>query len=119
MTMDKFGNIGQVDASQISDNDDLANNLGSGANYAVYPENPVSVGDSWEKDIEPLKSSDMKFHAKYTVLKLTGSEAVLQLDGTITANKLGDTDADMNLSGTQKGEVTVDVKTGWLIKSEC
>lgn len=118
MVMDNMGNIGKVDVSQITDNEDLANNLGSGANFAVYPENAVAVGDSWEKDIEPLKTSDMKFHAKYTVLKLSGSEAVLQLDGTITANKMQDVEADMNLNGEQKGEVTIDLKTGWLIKSE-
>jgi len=118
MVMDNLGNVGKVDVSQITDNEDLANNLGSGANFAVYPENAVSVGDSWEKDIEPIKTSDMKFHAKYTVLKLSSSEAVLQLEGTITANKLDDVDANMNLSGQQKGEITIDVKTGWLIKSE-
>lgn len=118
MVMDNLGNVGKVDVSQITDNEDLANNLGSGANFAVYPEKPVSVGDSWEKDIEPIKTSDMKFHAKYTVLKLSSSEAVLQLEGTITANKMDEVDADMNLSGEQKGEITIDVKTGWLIKSE-
>jgi hypothetical protein len=118
MVMDDYGNVGKVDVSQVTDNEDLANNLGSGANFAVYPEKSVSVGDSWEKDIEPIKTSDMKFHAKYTVLKLSGSEAVLKFDGTITANKIDDVDVDMNLSGTQSGEITVDVKTGWLIKSE-
>ena len=118
MIMDKLGNIGDVDVSQLTDNDDLTNNLGSGSNFAVYPENAVTVGDSWEKDIEPMKTSDMKFHAKYTVLKLSGSQATLQLDGTITANKMDDVDADMNLSGQQKGEMTIDVKTGWLIESK-
>lgn len=118
MVMDMMGNIGSVDASQLTDSDDLANNLGSGGNFAVYPENAVSVGDSWEKDIEPMKSSDMKFHAKYTVLKLTGSQVTLQLDGIITANKMEEVDADMNLNGVQKGEMIIDLKTGWLIESK-
>lgn len=118
MVMDKMGNIGDLDVSQLTDNDDLANNLGSGSNFAVYPENAVSVGDSWEKDIEPLTDSDMKFHAKYTLVKLTGSQATLQLDGIITANKMQDVNADLNLSGVQKGEIIVDVKTGWLIESK-
>jgi hypothetical protein len=118
MVMDNLGNVGKVDVSQITNNEDLANNLASGASFAIYPENPVAVGDFWEKDIEPIRTSDMKFHAKYTVLKLSGSEAVLQLDGTITANEMDDAEANMNLNGQQKGEITIDLKTGWLIKSE-
>ena len=56
--------------------------------------------------------------AKYTLVKLTGSQATLQLDGIITANKMEDVNADLNLSGLQKGEIIVDVKTGWLIESK-
>jgi len=117
MVMDKFGNIGSLDVSEISDNEDLANNLSSGTNFASYPENAVSVGDSWERDIEPLKTSDMMFHVKYTLLKLSGSQATLKIEGTITANKIDQLDADMNLSGEQNGEMIIDSKTGWLIES--
>lgn len=118
IVMDKLGNISRVDVSDMSENNELANNMGSGANFAVFPENAISVGDSWEKDIEPMETSDMKFHVKYTLFKISGNQATLQLNGTITANKVEEMEGDMNLKGETKGEMTLDIKTGWLIESK-
>lgn len=115
MTMDDRGNVENMDLSDVTRNDDLAKNLSSGSNYAIYPEEKVGVGDTWEKDIEPLKTSDMKYHIKYTVLKITSKQTTLGVEGTISANKVDD--ADLNLRGTQSGEMIVDTKTGWLIQS--
>ena len=115
MIMDNKGNVKEVDMSELTDNDDLAQNLSSGSNYAIYKDGKVAVGDSWEKDIEPLKTSDMKYHLKYTVLKISKKETTLGVEGLITANSIDD--AEVNLKGTQSGEMIVDTQTGWLIKS--
>ena len=115
MTMDNKGNVKEIDMKELTDNDDLAQNLSSGSNYAIYPEGKVAVGDTWEKDIEPLKTSDMKYHLKYTVLKIGKKETTLGVEGKITANSIDD--EEVNMKGTQTGEMIVDTQTGWLIKS--
>ena len=115
MVMDNKGNVKEMDMSELTDNNDLAQNLSSGSNYAMYPDGKVAVGDSWEKDIEPLKTSDMKYHIKYTVLKIGKKETTLGVEGTIAANSVDD--QEVNLQGTQTGEMIVDTQTGWLIES--
>jgi len=113
--MDLRGNVTRVDMRGLTGNDDFANNLSSGAQFGNYPDHPFSVGDSWEKDITPLKGSDMKVHATYTLEKVTGKQATIHFEGTLSANTVQD--VDMKLDGTQKGEMIVDIKTGWLIES--
>jgi hypothetical protein len=113
--MDLKGNVIRMDMGNLTENDDLANNLNSGAQFGLYPDYKVKVGDSWEKDIAPVKESDMKVHAKYTLTKLSGKTATIQFDGIISANTMQD--MDMKMDGTQKGEMIVDVNTGWLIES--
>jgi len=115
MMMDVQGNLGTMDLSNVSSNEELANNINSGSQFAIYPKGKISVGDSWEEDINPVETSDMKFHATYTLLKVSGKEATLGVSGVITANTMED--MEMKMDGTMKGEMVVDVKTGWLIKS--
>ncbi len=115
ITMDMLGNVKNMDLHEVTKSDDLVKNLSSGSSFANYPEQKVGIGDSWEKDIEPLKTSDMKFHVKYTVLKVSSKQVTLGVKGTVSAKKIENN--DMNLRGTQTGEMVVDLKTGWLIKS--
>ncbi len=53
--MDIRGNVIRMDMGNLTENDDLADNLNSGAQYGVYPDHAVKVGDSWETDIAPVK----------------------------------------------------------------
>jgi len=114
MTMDEKGHVTNVDASDVS-NDELINNISSGSNFAIYKEGSVSVGETWDGDVTPLDNSDMKVAMKYTLLKVSSKEALLGLNGTITANSIDD--QEMKMNGTMTGEMTVDVNTGWLIES--
>ena len=114
MTMDERGHVTNVDASDVS-NDELINNISSGSNFAIYKEGSVSVGETWDGDVTPLDNSDMKVAMKYTLLKVSSKEALLGLNGTITANSIDD--QEMKMNGTMTGEMTVDVNTGWLIES--
>ncbi len=115
MSMDHRGNMGNMDISNLSDNDEIAKNINSGSQFAVYPEGKISIGDTWSKQIMPVEGSDMKFDAKYTLLKLSGKEATIGIEGTITSNTMDG--EEMKIDGTMKGEMLVDVKTGWLIES--
>lgn len=113
--LDRRGNVIRVDMKNLSGNDDFANNLSTGTQFGNYPDHPVSVGESWEKDITPLKGSDMKVHGKYTLEKISGKRATIHFDGTITANTVQG--EDIKMEGTMNGEMTVDAKTGWLVES--
>ncbi len=113
--MDNKGNIQEMDVSELTENDELTNNLTSGNTYAVYPADKVSIGDSWETDINPLKDNDMKVHMKYTLLKANRKQAVIGLEGNLSGNEING--EQINLEGTTVGEMTVNVKTGMLITS--
>ncbi len=116
ITMDHLGNISSYDLSALlKDNNKIAGNIKSGNNYVIFPDHKVKVGDSWEADIRPMKTDNMKIHIKYTLEKISGKKATIGIEGTITANKVaGQT---INLSGTQSGEVVVDTKTGWTMST--
>lgn len=114
MTMDERGHVTDVDASDVS-NDELINNISSGSNFAIYKEGSVSIGETWGGDVTPLDNSDMKVSMQYTLLKLSGKEATLGLNGTIKANNIDD--QEMKMNGTMTGEMKVDVNTGWMIES--
>ena len=113
--MDDHGNIKDMDVSSFTDNSDLTNNLSSGNTYAVYPEGKINVGDGWETDIKPLEDSEMKVHMNYTLLKLSRKQAVIGIEGTVTANEIQG--QEIRLNGTTVGEMIVDTKTGMLISS--
>jgi hypothetical protein len=115
MSMDHRGNMGNMDISNLSDNDEIAKNINSGSQFAVYPKGKITIGDSWTKQIMPVEGSDMKFDATYTLLKLSGKQATIGIEGTITSNTMDG--EEMKIDGTMKGEMLVDVKTGWLIES--
>ncbi len=116
ITMDHLGNISSYDLSALlKDNNKISGNIKSGNNYVIFPDHKVKVGDSWEADIKPMKTDDMKIHIKYTLKKLSGKKATIGLEGVITANEIaGQT---INLSGTQSGEVVVDTRTGWTMST--
>lgn len=115
MIMDDRGKIKDIDVSSITDNSDLTNNFGSGNTYAVYPEGKVKVGESWEEEIKPMEDSEMKVHAKYTLLKVSRKQAVIGVEGTLSANEIEG--QEIKLNGTTVGEMIVDRKTGILISS--
>ncbi len=116
ITMDHLGNISSYNLSALlQGTDKIAGNIKSGNNYVIFPDHKVKVGDSWEADIKPMKTDNMKIHIKHTLKKLSGKKATIGLEGVITASKIaGQT---IKLSGTQDGEVVVDTKTGWTMST--
>ncbi len=114
--VDSKGNVHKYDLGGLADNSEMANNLTTGNSYTVFPEGKVSVGDSWEADITPMKNSDMKSHTKYTLMKITKKTVVIEVLSTITANNFED--EDMKMQGEITGEMIVDRKTGWTIQSD-
>ncbi len=115
ISMDKYGTINELNISSITSNSDLVNSFGSGNMYAVYPKHKIKVGESWEEDINPPKSSEMKVHVKYTLVKATKKQVDIDIEGTISANEIEGN--EINLSGTTTGKMIVDRATGMLIQS--
>ena len=116
ITMDHSGNIGSYDISKlIGEGGKVSSNLKSGNNYIVFPSYKIKIGDSWETDIKPMKTDNMKIHMKYTLKKLSGKKATIAVSGTITANNVSG--VTTNLTGTLSGTVVINRKTGWPISS--
>ncbi len=115
VVMDDLGNFKDMDAGNIANNSDISNNLSSGNTHAIYTEEEVKVGDSWETDIKPLNDSEMKVHMKYTLLKTSRKQVVLAVEGNVSANEIEG--QEINLVGTSVGEMIVDRKTGMLVSS--
>ncbi len=113
---DNKGNVKEYDLGDFGKNNDMANNLSSGGSYVVYPDYKVMVNDSWEADIKPMETSDMNYHTKYTVIKITRKVVTLGVSTTISANNLNGESA--KVKGEISGKLLVNTKTGWTISSE-
>ncbi|NOY51209.1 MAG: hypothetical protein GXO88_11705 [Chlorobi bacterium] len=116
VVFDNKGNVKEYDLGDFGKNNDMANNLSSGSSYVVYPDYKVMVNDSWEADIKPMETSDMNYHTKYTVIKITRKVVTLGVSTTISANNLNGETA--KVKGEISGKLLVNTKTGWTISSE-
>jgi hypothetical protein len=114
--IDEHGNVLRYNLGSLGENTDMGNNLSSGNSYVVFPGAKVAVGDSWEADITPMKNSDMKSHSKYTHNKIGKKTVVIGVVSTITSNAVEG--EEMKMKGTISGELIVDRKSGWTLKSE-
>jgi hypothetical protein len=114
--IDNKGNVKEYDLGDFGLNNDMANNINSGGSYVVFPDYKVKVNDSWEADIKPMENSDMSYHTKYTVIKITRKVVTLDVTTKISANALNGIDTKMD--GEISGEIIVNTKTGWTVSSE-
>ncbi len=89
-----------------------------GMMFSMYPKKPVQVGESWNSDTKMTMSNmDMKVSNKYTLLSVKNGLAEIGIDGTIGSN--GEmlkqpSGMKMDMSGTQKGTVTIRMDNGYL-----
>ncbi len=112
--IDELGNITKFDMGDMAGQDKVTGSISSGDNYIVFPGHSIKVGDSWQADIKPMKSSNMIYHVKYTLKKISGNDAVIGIEAKISANKAEN--QNLTLDGVQNGEATVDIRTGWTTK---
>lgn len=105
------GQVKKMDLSALGDAGEMSSNLNTANNYALYPDQKVKVGDSWEIELEPLTTNKKGVKINYTLKKATRKEVVLTLEGVLSGN-LTNPEANGELEGTMKGEMTIDRKTG-------
>lgn len=90
-----------------------------------FPDEPVAIGDSWNVALD-LNSGGVDISSKMhlTLTQVEGDIATLECTGTLTTPEGGATlqiqgmDAKVSSAGEQAGTVLIDMKTGWVVRSE-
>ena len=89
--------------------------------FAVYPETPVSVGDSWAKSFSMTSSLPMNQQHTWTLKSLDSGKAVIQAHTVISTNAqappldFGSTKLGLQISGEQDGTLSLDPLSGWVV----
>ena len=89
-----------------------------GQMFNLYPDKPVKVGDTWNKEVEfAMKGMNNKQEITYKVKEITADNVVLDLKGDIKTS--GSTPSDsttkapaMSMTGTETGTMTLDRTSG-------
>lgn len=93
----------------------------------IYPDKAVDVGDAWVKTFSGSIANLLHSEAtsNITLSELNGDIALLAVDSRLTFSKLAGTggnpmleSAEFDMSGTQRGTMEVDVKSGLPIRSK-
>ena len=93
------------------------------AGTAIYPDKPVSPGDSWNKDLSMTIGFPVIIQSKWTLQKEEGGVATLALASTLRSDPdappmdAGGMKLNCSLSGTQEGTLQVAEATGLLTVS--
>lgn len=109
--------MGDADAGAMSDPSMFVEPLMN--QFRFYPDDPISVGDSWEIETELNMGMPFMVTAVYTLDEVVDAEAmidvVIELETDGSPLELGQgVEAEAFLSGTQSGTLTVDLESGLL-----
>lgn len=116
IVLDKLGNTLRTDLGKLADNQEFARNAGSSAQFVVFPEKTLKVGDSWEDSIKPLVETGINTQVKYTLLNVESGIATLKFEGKVTTEE--GSEQGMKMSGKQEGKIKIEVKSGWTDSSD-
>jgi hypothetical protein len=78
---------------------------------SVFPENPVTIGDSWVVDVEIDVTMGFKVKTTFTLSEINGNNAIIILKGTVESTI--QEEKTINIEGDISGKLTVDIATGW------
>lgn len=86
---------------------------------AAFPDRPVAVGDQWDDQQAMGGMMPMTIQSAYTFDAFDDDTATLAFDGKVMPNPeaqpfaMGESDMDMEFTGTMTGETVLDRQTGW------
>lgn len=86
--------------------------------FKIYPDEPVSVGDSWTNQSTVRMGFPVRAHATYSLDSVNAETAVIDAHVDLKPTQEGDpirmggAKMDMDLSGTMNGTIHVDVPSG-------
>lgn len=85
--------------------------------FTVLPDSSVSIGDTWEEDLDWSAANQKKARITYTYKSKKGSNAVFSFKGELktTGEGFGE---EYTMHAILTGEVEVDVTTGWTVDAE-
>lgn len=92
--------------------------------FAIYPEEPVGIGDSWHAKFVFTKGFPMILNNTWKLREIKNGKMYIDIYSKIEPNKdaklmqMGGVEISYELSGEQKGYIIVDTLTGWLIGSK-
>ncbi len=112
LSIDDWGNLVGFNMDKLTEGgNNVSGDITSGTDFIVFPKHKVSVGDTWEAAIKPLKNSPANVYVKYTLKKISGNKAIIDIEGTIKGRVVDG--KDMHMTGYQSGVATVNIKNGW------
>ncbi len=82
--------------------------------FTIFPNKEVKVGDTWDKTHSTGGKMPAKFNTTYTVKEIEGDHVTLAAKTKIGSSGEG----DMQIDGTQTGNIIVDSKTGLMVNAE-
>lgn len=90
---------------------------------SIYPQSPVSPGDSWSKSYSTSKIFPANFDTKWTLKEIKDGRAIVIVSSKIKGMPPKKSENGMpvpkyNISGDQNGILELDVATGWVSKAK-
>lgn len=90
---------------------------------SIYPQSPVSPGDSWSKSYSTSKIFNANFDTKWTLKEVKDGKAIVIVSSKIKGVPPKKSENGMpvpkyNISGEQSGILELDVASGWVSKAK-
>lgn len=92
--------------------------------FAIYPDKPVGIGDSWSAEYTLTAGFPMIISNTWTVKAIVGDKVTVGVNSTIQPNKegtlpqIGGVNITYEIQGTQQGHIILDTLSGWLWEGE-
>lgn len=90
--------------------------------FAVFPEQPVAVGDSWSKEVVQAGGLPAIVRSTYTLVSCEGGTARIEAESTLAPNpdaspiEMGPVSLRYQISGTTRGPIELEVASGWITR---
>ncbi len=90
---------------------------------AIYPENPVGIGDSWKKTVVMTQGAAMTVENEYILKDRKNGVSFIDVNSNINSNPnagpvtMAGAKVSYDLSGKQKGRIELEESTGRIITS--
>ncbi len=86
--------------------------------FSLYPNKSVKEGDSWTSDnVLDVSGMSMKIKTTYTLLRVKDNIAEIKMDGLIDSKGTmaqGAVNMEMDMKGSQKGQMNIKLSDGYL-----
>ncbi|MCM8538199.1 MAG: DUF6263 family protein [Lentisphaeraceae bacterium] len=89
--------------------------------FDIYPDTAVGLNDSWKDEHVVKTLYPITVKSNWLLEKFEKGGATLKVDATLTSDakfKMGAIECKANLAGTQKGHMTIDLKSGFCRESK-